>query len=150
MSTCLICKGNVEPFISFGKMPIANAFLTPAQYDREYFFTLEAGLCTGCSMVQLTQLLDPKQLFHADYAYFSSISTRMAQHFREWAEATTATYLRGKDPLVVEIGSNDGILLQNFAMAGMRHLGIEPSANVAEAARKKGINSRVCFFNEKT
>jgi methylation protein EvaC len=146
--TCLICRGEVKPFISFGRMPIANAFLTPAQYEREHFFTLEAGICTKCSMVQLTQLVKPDLLFHADYAYFSSISTRMTQHFKEWADAVRATYLAKSDPFVIEIGSNDGIMLQNFAKAGVRHLGIEPSANVAAVAREKGINTRVCFFNQ--
>ncbi len=147
---CLICRGEVKPFISFGRMPIANAFLSPDQYKNEHFFMLETGFCTGCSMVQLTQLVDPDLLFHADYAYFSSISVRMAEHFKQWADAARATYASSNDNFVVEIGSNDGIMLQHFAKAGVKHLGIEPSANVAEAARKKGINTRVCFFNEKT
>lgn len=131
-------------------MPIANAFLTPSQIANEHFFTLETGFCSSCSMVQLTQLVDPAKLFHADYAYFSSISARMAEHFRQWAEDARPAYLPAKDGFVVEIGSNDGILLQHFAQAGVKHLGVEPSANVAEAARQKGIQTRVCFFNAQT
>ena len=51
------------------------------------------------------------------------------------AEQVKRSHLRAADPFVVEIGSNDGIMLRHFARAGHRHLGIEPSANVAAAAR---------------
>ncbi len=74
----------------------------------------------------------------------------MAEHFRRFAESVRETFFASsEDPLVVEIGSNDGIMLQNFANAGIRHLGIEPSANVAQAAREKGIETISEFFDEK-
>lgn len=135
--------------MSFGRMPIANGFLTPETFATEFFFELRVGHCEACSMVQLTDLVDPHMLFHGDYAYFSSISTRMTAHFRRYAEAVMTGSL-GSDPLVVEIGSNDGILLGNFARAGMRHVGIEPSANVARAATDQGIRSVCRFFDEET
>ena len=148
MSNCLICNRLVEPFISFGKMPIANGFLLPEDFEKEFFFELKAGYCEQCHMVQLTETIDPSKLFHANYAYFSSISVRMKQHFAAFAQMVQSKYLSGSDPFVVEIGSNDGILLQNFALAGIRHLGIEPSANVAQAAIEKGVNTIVRFFDE--
>ena len=67
-------------------MPIANGFLQPSEFDEEFFFNLEIGFCTNCQMVQLTELVEPDQLFHADYAYFSSISVRMAEHFRQYSQ----------------------------------------------------------------
>jgi methylation protein EvaC len=150
MSTvkCLICEHPYEPFITFGKMPIANGFLTPDQFKNEFFFELKVGFCPNCSMVQLAELVDREKMFHENYAFFSSTSERMAKHFQEFAETVQQNYLKSADPFVVEIGSNDGIMLQHFAKKNIRHLGIEPSANVAEVARQKGINCISEFFDE--
>jgi methylation protein EvaC len=148
MKHCLVCGAAIEPFMSFGKMPIANGFLTPNQFAQEYFFELKVGFCPKCTMVQLTEQVDRERMFHDEYAFFSSTSMRMAVHFKEFAQLVMSTYLNEPDPLVVEIGSNDGIMLQNFAAAAVRHLGIEPSANVAEVARAKGINTVCKFFDE--
>jgi len=147
MSKCLICDHPIEPFISFGRMPIANGFLTPDQFAAEPFFELATGFCDHCKMVQLTELVDPRKMFHEHYPFFSSTSSRMASHFRSLAEHIKARHL-GADPFVVEIGSNDGILLKHFASAGIRHLGIEPSANVAAVARANGVNTIGEFFSE--
>jgi methylation protein EvaC len=148
MKKCLICDSTVAPFISFGQMPIANGFLSPDQFADEYFFELKVGFCPACSMVQLGEQPDREQMFNENYAFFSSTSTRMAEHFRDFAELVMADYLKSADPFVVELGSNDGIMLQNFKTAGIRHLGIEPSANVAQVAMGKGINSVCKFFDE--
>ena len=148
MPNCLICRAPLESFITFGKMPIANGFLNPDEFAREHFFELQVGFCPTCAMVQLTELVEQEKMFHGNYAFFSSTSARMAEHFRLMAETVQKEYLRDPDPFVVEIGSNYGIMLQNFARAGVRHLGIEPSANVAEVARQKGIRTVSEFFNE--
>lgn len=148
MKECLVCGSLIEPFMSFGRMPIANGFLTPDQFASEYFFELKVGFCATCKMVQLTEQVDRERMFHDEYAFFSSTSSRMAQHFKEFADFVARQYLRSTDSLVVEIGSNDGIMLQNFAKAGIRHLGIEPSANVAQVAIEKGINTVCKFFDE--
>ena len=150
MSRCLICQTEMTPFMSFGQMPIANGFLTPDAFEQEYFFDLQVGFCHHCSMVQLTELVEPEKLFHDHYAYFSSMSVQMAQHFAQFAQMVRERYLSVTDPLVVEIGSNDGILLRHFAKAGIRHIGVEPSANVAEAGRAHGVNAIVRFFDEET
>lgn len=148
MSKCKVCDLSVEPFVSFGKMPIANGFLMPQQFDTEYFFELSVGFCPRCKMVQLMEQPKQEMMFHENYAFFSSTSNRMATHFKEFADFIKKNYLKSKDPFVAEIGSNDGIMLTNFASAGIRHLGVEPSANVAEVARSKGINSISKFFDE--
>lgn len=150
MKLCLICGAAINPFLSFGRMPIANGFLLPEDFNKEFFFDLQVGHCQRCQMVQLTELVDPSKLFHENYAYFSSISVRMAQHFKQFADFVISNYLPSENPFVVEIGSNDGIMLQNFMQAGMRHLGIEPSANVAKAAQAKGVRTVIRFFGEET
>lgn len=147
MNQCLICNHAIEPFISFGRMPIANGFLLPNQYDNEFFFELQAAFCPTCTVVQLGELVDEKKLFHDAYPFFSSTSKRMAAHFKAFADWVNSTYLTASDPFVVEIGSNDGIMLQHFGQAKIRHLGIEPSENVAAVARTKGLNVVSRFFD---
>ncbi len=148
MPPCRICQTQYEPFISFGKMPIANGFLTQEQFNDEYFFDLKTGFCPQCHMVQIVKQPDRTKMFHENYAFYSSTSTRMASHFKQFAESVLEDYLKSPDPFVVEIGSNDGIILQHFASAGIRHLGIEPSANVAQVAIDRGIQTVCEFFDE--
>ncbi|HSK62751.1 MAG TPA: methyltransferase domain-containing protein, partial [Pyrinomonadaceae bacterium] len=118
------------------------------QFAGEYFFELKVAFCDNCRMVQLAELVERERMFHANYAFFSSTSNRMAQHFREFASWVREMFLSDEDPFVLELGSNDGIMLKNFADADVRHLGIEPSANVAEAARQKGVRTISQFFDE--
>lgn len=133
--------------MSFGKMPIANGFLTADQFAQEYFFELRVGWCAQCGMVQLMEFVDRERMFHENYAFFSSTSANMQAHFRDFAKRVTAEYLQGPRPFVVEIGSNDGIMLRHFAAAGINHLGIEPSANVAAVARERGVRTISEFFD---
>lgn len=145
---CLICGKNIEPFMSFGQMPFANGFLTPEEFKNEYFFGLEVASCSVCRMFQLIEQPAPEKMFHGDYAFFSSTSNRMAVHFKEFAENIKKNKLKNKDPFVVEIGCNDGIMLEHFAKDRIRHLGIEPSLNVAKVANEKGCRTISKFFNE--
>lgn len=148
MNKCLICDVSIEPFMSFGKVPIANAFLKSEDFEKEYFFELKVGSCPKCNMFQLTDYLDEKKMFNENYAFFSGTSKGMAEHFKKFAEHVKKDFLISNDPFVVELGSNDGILLKNFVSDNIRHLGVEPSANVAEISRQKGINTVCKFFNE--
>jgi methylation protein EvaC len=148
MTTCLVCQHPIKPFMSFGKMPIANGFLKKDEFATEYFFELAVAFCPSCTMFQLVEQPAREMMFNEHYAFYSGTSRDMAVHFEEFADHVTKDYLDDKDPFVVEIGSNDGIMLQHFAGRGIRHLGIEPSANVAEVAREKGIDTVCAFFDE--
>jgi methylation protein EvaC len=148
MKKCLICNTGIEEFISFGKMPIANGFLSPAQFAREYFFDLKVGFCPNCFMVQLMEQPAREMMFNENYAFYSSTSKLMGIHFKDFSDTINERFLNLADPFVVEMGSNDGIMLQHFRAKGIKHLGIEPSANVAEVARKNGINTISKFFDE--
>ena len=134
--------------MSFGRMPIANGFLSAAQFANEYFFELQVAFCPDCGMVQLAEQVEPEKMFHENYAFFSSTSYRMATHFKQLADFLMEGYMKAPNPFVVEIGSNDGIMLQHFAKSGIRHLGIEPSGNVAQIAINKGIQTVCKFFDE--
>jgi len=146
LKNCLICNASIAPFIDFGNMPLGNGFLLPEWYDQEYRFHLQMGFCPECTMAQLLDQPDRERMFHENYAFFSGTSRYMALHFKAFSEHVVADYVSGDDPFVVEMGSNDGIMLHNFATAGIRHLGIEPSRNVAQVAIDKGINTVTEFF----
>jgi methylation protein EvaC len=146
MKSCLICSTPIEPFIDFGMMPLGNGFLLPQRFADEYRFPMRVGFCAVCNMVQLLDQPERERMFHDNYAFFSGTSHYMARHFKAFADHVIATYLTEKNPFVVEMGSNDGIMLQNFASAGFAHLGIEPSKNVAQVAIDKGINTLTEFF----
>ena len=144
---CRVCDNKIDPFMSFGKMPIANGFLKKEQFENEYFFELATAFCDRCCSVQLVTQPDPKLMFHDNYAFFSKTSKSMQVHFQKYADWVLNNYLKKEDSFVVELGSNDGILLENFSKKKIRHLGVEPSANVADVAIKSGINTEVAFFN---
>jgi len=144
---CRNCGFEIEPFMSFGRMPIANGFLTVDQIASEYFFELAPAFCSRCGTFQLLEQPAQEKMFHENYAFFSSTSRNMQIHFRAFADMIMSQVCSGrKNPFVVELGSNDGIMLQHFRNAGIRHLGIEPSQNVADVARSKGIQTVSEFF----
>jgi methylation protein EvaC len=149
MNKCLVCEKPYEPFMSFGKQPIANGFLSEHNFKNEYFFEMEVAFCDNCNMFQLVNIPEREKMFNENYAFFSGTSKFMAHHFENFANHLLNDFIKDKsDPFVVEIGSNDGIMLQNFAKKNIRHLGIEPSENVAMVARGKGINTIVEFFDK--
>jgi len=149
MNKCLICDNDIIPFISYGNMPIANGFLTKEKFNDEYYFHMQVAHCDNCNMVQLIETPERQMMFNDNYAFYSGTSISMKEHFKLFALDVKNKYLNNPDPFVVEIGSNDGIMLNNFKDWKIRHLGIEPSANVAKVAQDKGINTIIEFFDEK-
>lgn len=145
---CRVCASAIVPFMSFGRMPIANGFLKAEEIADEYFFELEPAFCETCGMFQLMEQPRPDKMFHDRYAFYSSTSRYMQAHFAAFARSVMADVLAARsDPFVVELGSNDGIMLRHFKERGIRHLGIEPSANVADVARNQGISTVSAFFD---
>lgn len=148
MNKCLICQNEIHPFISFGKMPLANGFISKEQFKNEYFFELKVAHCEKCNMVQLLEQPGKDLMFNDHYAFYSGTSKAMADHFKKFADHIINDYITSENPFVVEIGSNDGILLKHFKDMNISHLGIEPSENVAAVAKKNGINTISKFFNK--
>ncbi len=148
-SRCLSCgRKGLEPILSLGEMPLANAYLAPGELDQEEKrYPLELAFCPDCSLVQITETVPPEELF-SEYLYFSSFSETMLGHAKDLAERLTKERGLDGDSLVIEVASNDGYLLQFYQKAGVPVLGIEPAANVAEAARReRGIPTLTEFFD---
>ena len=147
---CLSCEARAgELVLDLGEQPLANNFLSPEDRDKfEPIFPLRLAVCTKCWLLQLTDLIPPAQLF-SEYVYFSSYSNVWVKHAKDCSIRYLEEFALDAENFVVEIASNDGYLLRNFAEAGIPHLGIEPAENVAAVARKKGVQTHVDFFSEK-
>ncbi len=147
MSKCLICDSEYSSFVDFGVMPIANAFATKEQIKNEYTFPMKVGFCGNCNMVQLVEQPDREKMFHENYAFFSSTSNYMKEHFKLFTNSVSELQDLNENSFVVEVGCNDGILLENFFIDNIPCLGVEPSENVAQVAMEKGIEVITQFFD---
>ncbi len=148
---CRFCESPLDrPFLDLGASPLANSYLAPAQLNQmEPFYPLRVYACGQCFLVQLEEFETPERIF-SDYAYFSSYSDSWLRHAEAYTELIVGRLGLGAASQVLEIASNDGYLLQYFVRRGIPVLGIEPAANVAEAAVRKGIPTYVKFFGENT
>ena len=143
---CKITKEKIKPFMSFGKMPIANGFLKQKQFKNEFFFNLEVGFSKSVSLFQLNEHPKPKQMFNKNYPFFTGSSKNMIKHFKKYSDWIKKNYGK-KIKKLIEIGSNDGTFLNNFDNKRYNVIGFEPSKNVAQISRKKGIKTINKFFN---
>lgn len=146
---CFACGSDrLRPVLDLGNQPLANNLLAESDLAQEEpRFPLGIQVCEGCWLVQLTHLVPPVELF-SSYLYFSSYSDTMLRHAAAAVETFTKELGLGRESFVVEIASNDGYLLKNFVTAAIPCLGIEPAANIAEAAKGVGVESLVEFFGK--
>jgi methylation protein EvaC len=142
---CKITKKKLKPFMTFGKMPIANGFLKKKHFKKEYFFEMEVGFSKEVSLFQLNNHPKPKLMFNKNYPFFTGSSKGMINHFKNYASWIKKNYLKKNDTLI-EVGSNDGTFLNNFKDSKIKTLGIEPSSNVANVSKARGIKTINNFF----
>ena len=148
---CRFCGTDLnQTFVDLGMSPLANSYIKVDEANRmEPFYPLHVYVCSACLLVQLEEFTSPQSIF-GDYAYFSSYSESWLDHAKCYVETVRERFSLGSRHHVVEIASNDGYLLQYFAQHGVPVLGVEPAANVAAVARKKGIPTVVKFLGVKT
>ena len=144
---CRLCGGDLtRTFVDLGMSPLCESLLDAPQLDEmEPYFPLHVFVCESCFLVQLKQYVSPEAIFN-DYAYFSSYSTSWVAHAAHYVRMITERLRLGSTSRVIELASNDGYLLQHFVALGVPVLGIEPAANVAEAAIGKNVPIHVGFF----
>ena len=148
---CRHCDAHVTlPFVDLGSSPPSNAYLTPAQlHAPESYYPLRVLVCESCWLVQTEDFAGFDDMFSAEYAYFSSFSSTMLAHVKQYSQEMTARFGLNTSSCVVEVASNDGYLLKNFKAAGIPCYGVEPTASTAKAARVMGIESIEEFFGKK-
>jgi len=146
---CRNCSARVElELIDLGSAPLSNAYLTDITMRRpEKWFPLRVAVCEKCWLVQAEVYSRSAEIFSEDYAYFSSFSSDWLEHASQLCERMTKRLKIDSKSFVVEIGSNDGYLLRNFVAAGVRVLGVEPTASTASAARLLGVPTLEKFFD---
>ncbi|EKD90936.1 MAG: hypothetical protein ACD_30C00056G0013 [uncultured bacterium] len=150
--TCRFCKTPLKhTFVDLGMSPIANNYVKNEDTDKmEPFYSLHVYVCSKCFLVQIPSTISRDIIFNDQYAYYSSYSTSWLEHAKNYVEKMTNKFSFTKNSLVVELASNDGYLLQYFKEKQIPVLGIEPCANVAKVAQKKGIPSLIKFFGVNT
>ena len=148
---CRFCGSLLHhTFIDLGASPLCESFLTAEQLDdMEPHYPLRAEVCGACFLVQVKEYVPPERIF-SEYAYFSSYSESWLTHAKVYAHAMADRFALGRNSLVVEVGSNDGYLLQYFVELQIPVLGVEPAANVARAAVGRGVSTLVAMFDETT
>ena len=150
-STCRFCTTLLtHTFCDLGMSPLSNSYIAADDLQAtEPFYPLHAFVCSECFLVQLDEFASPQEIF-CDYAYFSSFSDSWLEHSKNYTQLMHSRLGLDASSHVVEIGSNDGYLLQYFVDAGIPVLGVEPAANVAAVAMDKGIPTIVKFFGTET
>jgi 2-polyprenyl-3-methyl-5-hydroxy-6-metoxy-1,4-benzoquinol methylase len=130
--------------------PLCESYVPADRLDEaEVFYPLHVRVCESCLLVQLPAYVAAEQIF-SDYAYFSSYSDSWVAHAKRYAQAMIDRLELHHDSLVIEVASNDGYLLQHFLAEGIPVLGVEPAANVAQAALAQGIQTEVEFLGPET
>jgi len=131
--------------------PLSNSYVArERQLEMEPFYPLCAYVCEECFLVQLPEFELAENIFDDEYAYFSSYSDTAVEHARQYVDHIIDRLGLDSSKRVVEIASNDGYLLQHFVAKEIPVLGVEPAANCAEAAEKRGVPSIVDFFGTRT
>ena len=151
-SFCRSCGAPLTAvLVDLGMTPISNAFVRGDHASfSERFYPLKSFVCDRCWLVQLEDFETPETHFHAEYVYFSSFSDSWLAHARDFVEKTITRLALGADSRVVEVGSNDGYLLQYFVGHGIPCLGVDPAANCAKAAWDlRRVPTEVAFFGSK-
>lgn len=146
---CLICRSSkLTKYLSLGRAAPANSYLTRPQLNKDEFEApLEVYFCHNCHLAQLLHIVD-RRLIYNRYDYFSSTSPMLVKHFEEYANILFNRFPKQAKQLVIDIGSNDGVLLKPLKKLGAKVLGIDPAKNIAKAANKAGIKTIAAFFNK--
>lgn len=146
---CRLCSAELtHTFVDLGMSPPCEGYLSADQLDQgETFYPLHVRICAECLLVQLPAYIPADDIF-SDYAYFSSYSDSWVAHARRFVDSAVSRLRLGGESFVVEVASNDGYLLRHVVERGIRALGIEPAANIADVAMSRGIPTEVLFLGE--
>lgn len=150
LNYCRMCKsGGLKKIIKLSPTPPANAFLNKNELGKkELLFPLQVNFCQNCGQLQLTHVVSPELLFR-NYLYVSSTSPVFISHFEEYSRDITKKLKLDKHSFVIDVGSNDGILLKSLKKNGIKVLGVDPAIEIARKATNEGIPTLPHFLNKK-
>lgn len=140
---CSICnQDTLTEFLDLGLQPLANKYPKEMDFPDEDFFPEQVLFCTNCKNVQLGTIISRERMFE-DYYYLSSVNPGLVRHFNALAKKLKDTGAK----FVLDIGSNDGILLKPLKELGVKFLGLDPSINVTKIANDAGLETITAFFD---
>lgn len=143
MYQCKCCNGSlVQELIDLGQQPFANKYPSEKQKKNEMIMNLSILICLNC-FTAFTKTIAPRDIMFEEYFYLSSVNKELVNHFNELAKSIPS----GSN--LLDIGSNDGILLKPLMKRNVDALGIDPSENVGKIANDKGLKTIIGFFDEK-
>jgi len=145
---CRFCKSTkLTKFLELGPQPLAGKFLLPEQVkQKEGYYPLGVYFCNNCSLVQVLDIVSGDTLF---LEYFYAPHSLLSPHFTEYAKEIKEEFSLDENSLVVEFGSNIGMMLKPFKNLGIKAVGVEPAKNIAKIANDHGLETVVDFFTEK-
>ena len=148
---CRLCRSSkLSSILKLASTPPANAFVSKENlHIRQKKYPLELFFCEDCFHVQLTEVVDPVELFE-NYVYVSGTSPVFVEHFSNYAKEIVNTYKPSLQNYILDIGSNDGTLLKFFKNMGYQTIGVDPAISISKKAQEDGINTINEFFNYKT
>lgn len=145
ITECRVCKSKrIKEFLDLGKQPLANSLLDSPE-DKEKFYPLSLSFCSKCSLVQLNDTADPKELFR-NYVWVTATSSTAKKHAEVFAKNIISKVKDLKTGYILEAASNDGTFLIPFIKKGYEVLGVDPAKNIADQANKDGTPTRAEFF----
>ena len=146
---CRMCRSSdLAEFLDLGYTPPADRFLRRGQLrEPEVHYPLVVLMCNECGLAQLSFVVPPDVLYQQDYPYESSTTETGRKHWAEFARTITERLGLGGEDLVLDIGSNVGVLLEEFRNNGTQILGLDPAGNIAEMARSRGTETINDFFS---
>lgn len=143
---CRVCRSkNLYVFLDYGDMPLAGNFVFSSKLDEVKLYPMDLSVCLDCSLVQILNVVDPEVIF-SDYRYLSSVTQTLTQHFHDYAKLLQRDILPQKTPFLVEIGCNDGVLLDPLKKLGVKVLGVDAAENVTQLTRQRGLDVIHGFF----
>ena len=141
---CYLCSQyDIVLSLDLGSQPLANKYPTEKEFETEDFFPLQVFFCKKCKNVQLGTIISRKRMFE-DYYYLSSVNPGLVRHFEELAKKIASARF------VVDIGSNDGILLKPLKQLSVKAIGVDPSINISKIANDQGLTTIASFFDSET
>jgi SAM-dependent methyltransferase len=148
IANCRSCSGDdLRIILDLGSQPVANALISADELGhKEVRFPLAVAFCPACALLQVTETVPADVLYRRDYPYFSSSSPALLKHSAEHVESLIGKYELGSASFVVEVASNDGYLLRNFAARGIACLGIDPADGPVARANAIGVPTIHDFF----
>lgn len=150
-NTCRFCQGNnLVKILDFGNVPLAGAFLKKTDFHNEQYYPLDIYFCNECYLIQVGHVVSSDILFKEKYFFFSSAISTLVEHFKEFAQDVYRRFLKLKhQPIVLEIGCNDGVLLKPLSRLGVRTIGVDPATTVVNKIDSEEIAIYNDCFTEK-